>query len=31
MIILCDSTCKSVLASSGGEVDVLLGCTTIAQ
>jgi hypothetical protein len=31
MIILCGSTCKSVLASSGGEVDVLLGCTTIAQ
>jgi hypothetical protein len=33
MIVLCDATCKSVLgtAGAGGEVDVLLGCTTIAQ
>jgi hypothetical protein len=31
MIVLCDSTCKSVLSTSTGEVDVLLGCTTIAQ
>jgi hypothetical protein len=30
-IILCDSTCKSLLASSSGEVDVLLGCATVAR
>jgi hypothetical protein len=30
-IVLCDSTCKSVLGTSTGEVDVLLGCATIAN
>ncbi len=30
-IILCDSTCKSVLTTLTGEVDVLLGCATIAN
>jgi hypothetical protein len=28
-ILLCDSTCNKVKADSTGEVDVLLGCTTI--
>ena len=28
-ILLCDSTCTKVKADSTGEVDVLLGCTTI--
>jgi len=30
-ILLCDSTCKSVLGTSTGEVDVLIGCATIAK
>jgi hypothetical protein len=30
-ILLCDSTCGTVRADSGGEIDVLVGCTTVIQ
>jgi hypothetical protein len=30
-IILCDATCQSILTSSNGEVDVLLGCATVVR
>ncbi|MFS8068305.1 MAG: hypothetical protein ACMG6S_18265, partial [Byssovorax sp.] len=30
-ILLCDATCTTVSADSKGQIDILLGCATIAQ
>ncbi len=30
-ILLCDATCNTVSADSKGQIDILLGCATIAQ